>query len=120
MAGLSKKKRAAREKVDATQSYLIEDALGLVREDDRIAIKSKAQLVSVGATAVAGHQRRGRHSTIQRIAHILSLVGQEQLAAESVDVAPGALATTESGSIDGQSVVLDRIEDTQAGIGAVA
>ena len=32
MAGLSKRKRAAREKVDATKSYLIEDALGLVKE----------------------------------------------------------------------------------------
>jgi large subunit ribosomal protein L1 len=32
MSGLSKKKRAAREKVDATRSYIIEEALGLVKE----------------------------------------------------------------------------------------
>jgi large subunit ribosomal protein L1 len=32
MAGLSKKKKAAREKVDATRSYIIEEALGLVKE----------------------------------------------------------------------------------------
>ena len=35
MAGLTKRKKAAREKVDSTKAYVIEDALSLVKELDR-------------------------------------------------------------------------------------
>ena len=88
--------------------------------DHGITVEGKPQLVVGRALRPARHKGRCGDTAIQRVTYIICFSGQEQLAAERIDVAPRTLATTEGGAADGEFIVLDRVEHSQAGIRTVA
>ncbi|KAG1394419.1 hypothetical protein G6F59_014191 [Rhizopus arrhizus] len=108
------------------------DALTLVAEDHRVAVEGDAQLPgrSTGVDLVGrrsgslagrlGQDGRRCDAMAQCAAHRFRVGRQEQGGAERLHVGPGRLAGGERRADDAQTVMLDRIEDAQAGIGRIA
>ncbi len=112
-------------------ALLARNALAFIAEDHRIAIEGDAQLAQRTAQIdLLGRGNRlarrlgqdgGRGDPVQQCAaHRFRVGRQEQIGAERLHVRPGRLTCGEGRADDAQVVVLDRIEDAQAGVGRVA
>ncbi|MCY1516561.1 hypothetical protein D9M68_511970 [compost metagenome] len=106
--------------LEGFQAALLVDPLGLVGKQHRIAIEGDAQLAAGLPPRAAGEDGRRGESRIQRIAHVVRVGREEQVAAERREVGIGTAPADEGGAGNVQAVVLDRVEHPQSGIGAVA
>ena len=100
--------------------FALEDLLGMVGEQHRVAIEGDLQAFGGIRGARGADQRRGRHAVFQCAGHVLGFGGKKQVAAERLGVAVGAVAGGKRGAHDFQPVRADGVEDAQAGVGGVA
>src|SRR5690554_4684909 len=76
-----------------TQALAFEHLLRLVGKQHRIAIEGEAQLILVLGPIPGRQQSRRRYALVQRLAHILAIGGQKQMATERRGVPVWAAAT---------------------------
>ena len=89
----------------------LKDLLRFVREQNCVAIKGEEpKQVIPSALGLRGQERRSSHPGGQSMPHILGDGGQEEVAAEGLHIAIGALPATKSCPLDGESVMLDRVK----------
>ena len=103
-------------RLEGVEAACLEDALGLVGEQHRVAVEGDAHLVRVrvgGARRVREDARR-RDAGLERRAHV-GLVGrEEQVGGERPQVAPRRSAAREDAALDRHAVGLRRAEHAHA------
>ncbi len=102
------------------EAFEVGDALGVVAEDDRIAVEGDAQLLARQLRRLRRQDRRRGDPRGQRTPHVLDVGREEQVGTEWMRVVRGRRAVGERGAHDLEPVVLDRVEDAQAGVGRIA
>ncbi|MNV22965.1 hypothetical protein D3C71_1139630 [compost metagenome] len=113
-------------------ALLAGNALAFIAEDHRVTIEGDTQLRG-GATGNGGgsrrsayvrcavrQDRRGGDAVHQRTSHRFRVGGEEQIGTERFHIRPGRLTGGERRADDAQAVMLDGVEDAQAGIGRIA
>ena len=107
---------------EGLQPLRLVDALGLGREQHRVAVEGDADLAGRRAEVRRRvvEQRRG-HAVVDRLLHVAGIARQEKVDIEGLQVAhQRACAAGEGRALDRQAVRLDRVEGAQAGVGRVA
>ena len=103
------------------QTRLLINPLRLIGKNHGIAIEGDTQLLILRILrACRWHQGRCGNALLKRLTHIVGIRRQKQMATERLNVTVRAFASTKSSAKDGQFVMLDRVENTQTSVGAVA
>ena len=105
---------------NASRPFLARHPLAFVAEQHRVAIEGDTQLLTGARRRRAGQDGGGSHTGRQRAADILGVGREEQVGLERRDVVRRRRAAGKRRAADVQAVMLDRIEDAQAGVAGVA
>jgi len=112
--------RSALTCLECLQAIALKDLLGLIGKQHGVTIESDTQFIAHFSGLLGRQNSRRCKACFQGAANIFGVSGEKQLRAEGREILKGAAATSKSGSGNAQAIVLDGIENAQAGVGAVA